>query len=153
MMEETQLIETIYERDVDLILLEELNTNGHFAKWFVGQLELPELTKVMGAWRSISGFGLGETDLLLSYISGDKAILVLIENKLDANFQEKQFERYQKRGEQYILENKCEKYFSILFAPKQYAEGQNDFEKYITYEDLKNYFEFDGNKRQLFKAG
>lgn len=153
MNEETQLIETIRERDIDLILLEELNTNNHFANWFVSQLELPELTKNLGAWRSITGFGQGETDLLLSYQSTDKIIFVLIENKLDANFQDKQFERYQKRGEQYKLENKCTEYFSVLFAPKQYAEGQSDFEKYITYEDLKAYFVFDGNRRQLYKAG
>jgi hypothetical protein len=51
------------------------------------------------------------------------------------------------------LEKKCTEHFSVLFAPRQYAEGQNDFEKYITYEDVKTYFEFDGNKRQLYKAG
>ena len=152
MNEETQLIETIRERDVDLILLEELNTNNHFTNWFISQLELPELTKTMGAWRSITGYGQGETDLLLSYHSTDKTIFVLIENKLDANFQERQFERYQLRGGQYKLESKCTEYFPILFAPKQYAEGQNDFEKYITYEDLRDYFEFDGNRRQLYKA-
>jgi hypothetical protein len=100
MNEETQLIETIHERDTDLILLEELNTNNHFANWFISQLELPDLSKNLGAWRSITGYGLGETDLLLSYHSSDKVIFVLIENKLDANFQDKQFERYQKRGEQ-----------------------------------------------------
>ena len=153
MTEDIQLVEAIHERDVDLILLEELNTNNHFASWFVRQLELPELTKFMGAWRSMSGFGLGETDLLLSYYSGEKIVYLLIENKLDADFQDKQFERYKSRGEQYVLENKCVECFCVLFAPRQYAEDQDDFEKYITYEDLRSYFEFDANRRSIFKAG
>jgi PD-(D/E)XK nuclease superfamily len=152
MTSETQIIETILERDVDLILLEELNTSDSFTKWFVNLLELPELTEINGTWRSISDFGLGETDLLLSYKSNEKTVLVLIENKLDANFQELQFERYQRRGELYKSDGKCSDYYSILVAPNQYSERQNDFDKYITYEDLRDYFELEGNKRSSFKA-
>lgn len=63
-----------------------------------------------------------------------------------------QFERYQRRGEQYKLDKKCTDHYSILVAPKQFAEGQSDFEKYITYGDLKGYFEFEDNKRHSFKA-
>ncbi len=155
MTNETQLVETIHERDMDLILLEELNTNNHFSRWFVSQLELPKLTKFIGSLEKLlsPGYGLGETDLLLSYYSEEKIIFVLIENKLDANFQNKQFERYQKRAEQYKAgKANVPNVFYILFAPKQYADGQDDFEKYLTYEDLKGYFEFDGDRRQLFKA-
>ena len=152
MTEETQSIETIRERDTDILLLEELNVNDHFATWFAQKLLLPDFTKNNGAWRSITDSGLGETDLLFSYNSLDAVIFVLIENKLDADFQERQFDRYQLRGERYILDKKCSKYFSVLFAPRQYAEDQSDFERYISYEDVKEYFETDGNKRQLFKA-
>jgi len=152
MKPEIQPIESIHERDIDLILLEELNTNNYFANWFVRQLELPELTKTIGTWRSISDFGLGETDLLLSYQSKDITIFVLIENKVDANFQEQQLERYQKRGEKYKSDGKCDEYFLILIAPKQYSEGQNDFERFLTYEEIRDYFEFSNNERFEFKA-
>jgi hypothetical protein len=147
-----QIIETIHERDTDLILLEELNTNDHFIKWFVKTLELPKLTKNNGTWRSISDFGLGETDLLFSYQSNQKKIFILIENKLDANFQDLQFERYQKRGDHYLSENKCCEYFSLLIAPKQYTENQNNFERYLTYEEIKEYFEISNDIRLQFKA-
>ena len=62
-------IESIQERDVDLILLEELSTDNGFCEWLVIELNLPKLTSVNGAWRSISDFGLGETDILLTYNS------------------------------------------------------------------------------------
>lgn len=76
-------VESIQEKDVDLILLEELSTDNSFCDWFVRELNLPNLTSVNGAWISISAFGLGETDILFSYNSNDKKTFVLIENKLD----------------------------------------------------------------------
>ena len=78
--------------------------------------------------------------------------MVLIENKLDVNFQELQFERYQRRGELYKSESKCSEYYSVLVAPNEYAERQKDFEKYISYEDLRNFFELEGSRRSSFKA-
>ena len=152
MTDKEQLIETVLERDVDLILLEEFNSNNYFAEWFVTKLELPILTKNIATFRSISDFGLGETDLLFSYESNSKIIFVLIENKVDANFGDQQFERYRQRAEKYLTNGQCAEYFIVLIAPKQYAESQNYFETYITYEDIKQYFEFSNDRRLLFKA-
>lgn len=68
-MEQTVIpIESIRERDIDLILLEEFWTDNAFCEWFIEELMLPPLISVNGAWRSISAFGLGETDLLFPTI-------------------------------------------------------------------------------------
>ena len=95
-------IESIQERDVDLILLEELSTENSFCNWFISELNLPEFSSSNGTWRSITDFGLGETDLLFSYNSNNEKIFVLIENKLDATFQDEQFIRYEKRAKEYV---------------------------------------------------
>ena len=98
-MEENILpVEAIRERDVDLILLEEFATDNTFCEWFINELGLPKFTENSRVWRSITGYGLGETDILFSYKSESKRIYVLIENKLDASFQSKQFERYIQRA-------------------------------------------------------
>ena len=152
MPDKNQLIETVLERDVDLILLEEFNSNNYFAEWFVTKLKLPILTENIATFRSISDFGLGETDLLFTYESDSKTIFVLIENKIDANFGEQQFERYQKRAANYLTEMQCEECFTVLIAPNQFVERQNYFETYITYEDIKQYFEFSNDQRYMFKA-
>ncbi len=144
-------VESIRERDVDLILLEELSINITFSEWFINELDLPKLTSMNGAWRSISDFGLGETDILFSYNSNDNRIFVLIENKLDATFQDEQFERYTKRANKYIEENKCDNCYVILVAPKIYCENQSYFENYLTYETIVTRFNFLGSKRYLFK--
>ncbi|ETN94019.1 PD-(D/E)XK nuclease family protein [Zhouia amylolytica] len=145
-------VESIQERDVDLILLEEFSTDNSFCEWFVNELDLPKLTAVKGVWRSISDFGLGETDILFSYYSTDKKVFVLIENKLEASFQEEQSERYSKRAKNYLNNNNCDLAFSILIAPELYCENQNVFENYLTYESITKRLDFTGTKRNLFKS-
>ena len=151
-MEQTILpVESIQERDVDLILLEELSTDNSFCEWFTKELSLSVLTSVDGAWRSISDFGLGETDILFSYNSNEQKIFVLIENKLYASFQNEQYKRYVKRADEYVARKRCDKVFVILIAPKLYCENQNEFEDYLTYESIAKRLEFIGSKRNLFK--
>ena len=152
-MEQTIIpVESIRERDVDLIILEELSTDNSFCEWFIRELDLPDLTSVNGAWRSISAFGHGETDILFSYYSNDIKIFVLIENKLDTSFQNEQFNRYIKRAEEYLIKKECDNAFAILIAPKLYCENQSDFENYLTYETIAERLEFVGTKRNLFKS-
>ncbi|ANW96165.1 hypothetical protein AXE80_07695 [Wenyingzhuangia fucanilytica] len=152
-MEETILpVESIQERDVDLILLEELSTDNSFCEWFVRELNLPHLSSVNGAWRSISAFGLGETDILFSYNSNDQKIFLLIENKLDTKFQHEQFNRYLKRADEYLAQKECDNVFVILIAPNLYCENQSEFENYLTYEIIAERLKFIGTKRNLFKS-
>ena len=152
-MEQTILpVEAIQERDVDLILLEELSTDNSFCEWFIGELSLPSLTESNGAWRSISDFGLGETDILFSYNSNGQKIFVLIENKLDASFQDEQYNRYLKRANEYVSKKECDKAFCVLTAPNLYCENQNDFDNYVSYETIAKRLEFTGTRRNLFKS-
>jgi hypothetical protein len=152
-MEQTILpVESILERDVDLILLEELVTDACFCEWFVDELNLPKFISTNGAWRSISDFGLGETDLLFSYNSEHSKIFILIENKLEASFQETQYDRYAKRATTYLNKKACDESFVVLIAPNLYCENQNEFETFITYEAIASRLEFTGTKRNLFKS-
>ena len=143
-------VESILERDVDLILLEELSTDNEFCKWFINKLNLPEWTSTNGVWRSISEFGLGETDILLSYNSSEKKVFTLIENKLDASFQKAQFDRYEKRAIIYERNRECDEAFYVLTAPDQYCQNQHYFNKYISYEVIAERLTFTGTKRNLF---
>lgn len=144
-------IESIRERDIDLILLEELTADNTFCEWFVNELNLPQFTSINGAWRSISEFGLGETDILFSYNSKGKKIFVLIENKLDTSFQNEQFNRYVQRANGYLINGQCHSAYVILIAPKLYCDNQHQFENYLTYESIAQRFEFIGSKRSIFK--
>ena len=146
------LSESIQERDIDMILLEELNCNKSFCDFIIKENNLPKLYSDNIAWKSISDFGLGETDILFSYKNDEKTIFILIENKLDAEFQTNQFNRYQERGLKYLKEKKCDELYIILIAPHEYCTNQQEFEKYISYESIKKFFLLSGDERSNFKS-
>lgn len=145
-------VEAIQERDVDLILLEEFTTDNSFCEWFINELDLPKISEKLGVWRSITGYGLGETDILFSYKSESKTIYIMIENKLDASFQNKQYERYLQRAEKYVTDKSCDAAFTVLVAPKLFCENQSEFERFVSYEQISKRLEFTGTKRNLFKS-
>jgi hypothetical protein len=145
-------VEAIQERDIDLILLEELSTDLSFCDWFISELGLPKLSSRVGAWRSITDFGLGETDILFSYTSENLKINVLIENKLDASFQDEQYGRYAERASKYQSTNECDIAYCVLTAPQEYCDNQNDFEYYISYENIAQRLENTGSERGVFKC-
>ncbi|UGU14247.1 PD-(D/E)XK nuclease family protein [Sinomicrobium kalidii] len=146
-------VETVQERDIDLILLEELSSDNTFCEWLIQELSLPALLTSNGAWKSISDFGLGETDIIFSYTSIlNKKIYVLIENKLDASFQKSQSDRYRERGEKYVIQRYCDEAYCILIAPQSYCNNQNDFELFVTYETIRNRFNSVDTLRNRFKS-
>ena len=81
-----------------------------------------------------------------------KRIYILIENKITASFQEQQYERYEERKKLYLRDKLCDIAYSILIAPKLYCDNQNDFEYFITYEEIIKRLEFTASKRNLFKS-
>tara|TARA_B110000027_G_scaffold91363_1_gene96638 strand:+ start:9 stop:932 length:924 start_codon:yes stop_codon:yes gene_type:complete len=145
-------VESIQERDIDLILLEEFNVDKGFCSWFIDKLKLPLFEKTNIAWRSISDFGLGETDILFSYISKGEIIYVLIENKLDASFQENQYDRYFQRANKYVETKKCHKVFCVLIAPISYCENQEDFKTFLSYEEISDKLRDSKSDRNIFKS-
>jgi len=152
MKEDFLLAESIQERDIDILLLEELNVNEFFCEFFLKNIGLPELNKNNIAWKSVSDFGIGETDILFSYEKEQSKIFVLIENKLDADFQKDQFKRYEERAEKYIKNKKCDEAYIVLVAPNEYCINQNQFQNYITYESINSFFEKSKSLRNKFKA-
>jgi hypothetical protein len=90
-------VQSITERDIDLLLLEELNVSPDFSSWFYSKVMSGNPSPILkGAWHSVSDPELGESDLIAIYDNGHA---ILIENKIDAVEQLKQAERYRLRGE------------------------------------------------------
>lgn len=145
-------VESVQERDVDLLMIEELNVNLDFCNWFIGKLGLKLPTSKIKAFRSISDYGLGETDILISYRVKNKTNFILVENKIDASFQDSQYERYKKRGENYIKKNECDNSYIVLIAPKSFCDNQSNFSHYVSYESIKLYFNHKNDIRSNYKA-
>ena len=134
-------VESVRERDVDFLLVEELFSSQDFVAFLLQKLKLPKCDQLANVQRSVHGFGLGETDVLLEYKSEEKTIGVLIENKLDALFQPDQAARYDARAAQYVDSESFDETYSVLVAPQQYIDRQTEFQRAISYESIVRYFE------------
>ncbi len=139
-MEELIKIEAIRERDIDLLLLEEIHSSLSFRNLICRYLGINEGSKFIGAWHSIHSFNLGETDLLIKFVDDrNNKIIILIENKIDAAFTNGQAKRYIERAKFYIEEKKYNKSFVLLIAPLQYLQNVVAFTDTLSYEEIKRF--------------
>jgi len=152
-LEEINRIKSVSERDIDILLLEEFNSNPEFGSWFLSTLfPNKEESECMGAWHSVTDSKLGESDLIILYESG---LAILIENKIDAPVQPQQGSRYIERGEKGIKENLWKSFETCMVAPNEYLEKEIDAKKYsatLSYEHINEWFSKINNQRVDFKS-
>ncbi len=148
-----QYLRSVTERDLDLLLLEELHSNAEFATWVIGELGFGPGASFDGAWHSISDHD-GETDLLLRVRQGDARVLVLIENKINAPEQQSQDLRYHLRGERARDVGHCERYVTAMCAPQVYLDGlANDsaYQHRMSYEAIADWLQAAGGVRAVWR--
>ena len=139
-------LEAIYERDVDLLLLEELSVSSEFASWLVDQPDLSGIN--FGSLDSVqhSVVDLGrESDLILIFLdtTGDRHAL-LIENKIDAPAQPDQSRGYRSRAEAGIAAGRWKDARTCILAPEAYLGKNAEAKGYniqVSYEAIAAWFD------------
>lgn len=135
----------VSERDMDLLFLEELTVNRNFLNLFTKQIEDVDLSdyKITSAEVSFVDTALGESDLtIILEHRGHKAAL-LIEDKINAVAQPRQYERYVERGNKGVQENFYDAFYVFLIAPAEYFRDNESAQKYslkVTYEECRELF-------------
>jgi hypothetical protein len=130
------LLPRLYERDIDVLLQEELIFNEAVCNIFSSALGLTAPLRVSPCTLSVVD-GTGETDLLVRFLVNGASGVLLIENKIDAAFQPTQPERYKARANE--LANSGQEAYCILIAPTKYTDGNAaaaHFDACIAYEDV-----------------
>lgn len=148
-------VEAVQERDTDLLILEEIKCNKNFTDWLITRTIGPqENYELVGAWHSLTQVGLGESDLAFIIKTGGLLTLFFIENKVDADFQPDQANRYRLRGNQKKDNKECDNFHTVLFAPKRYKTKNKDFDFYLEYEEVRDWFlkQSDLGQRAKYKA-
>ena len=86
-MLELKFVASIAERDIDLLVMEELSVSTEFREWFSSRVfGEPIYQSEIGTWHSVSDVQLGESDLVFLFEAVDgPRTAVLIENKIDAH--------------------------------------------------------------------
>ncbi len=135
-------VEAVLERDIDLLILEELWANEDFRTKFRSLVGLSpgQDWKFKGAWHSVCHPTLGESDLVVEFSDPEGSLhAVLIENKVDAIPQPDQANRYRKRGEVGIDEGLWQGFTTCILAPEYYLRNTPDaglYETKVSYETL-----------------
>jgi len=148
-----QPLYVVYERDVDLLLLEELHCSASFVEWFGRQVGVQN-AEFDNAWCSVFNAD-GESDLLLRLRIGDERVGVLIEDKISASAQPKQDDRYHRRGEEAVSDGWFDRYVTCICAPREYLNGLSPDSKYdyvIEYETIETWFSQQGDAHATWRS-
>lgn len=135
----------VCERDIDLLLLEEFAASPAFCGWFLRAVGFRQALRgrVIRAERSATVSN-GESDLEVTILGpGARHYRLLIENKVGAQFQPRQAERYLERGEAYVRRGYCHAFRTVLVAPKRYLgpkKGIRGFDAVVSYEAIRAWF-------------
>jgi hypothetical protein len=141
------------ERDVDLLLREELYVSEGFQQFFFSFFgERFNDAEFVCARHSVDRYE-GESDLEIDLKCSGQPIRLLVEDKIDAQFQKGQAERYTKAGDHYVNKLECNEFLTVLVAPKSYlAESTHGFHKTIELEEILKWFQSDPSPRNRYKA-
>jgi hypothetical protein len=145
----------LYERDIDVLLQEELLFNDNVRSLFTSALGLDGSAVVHHCELSVVDIS-GETDILASLVTVGEEIAILIENKIDAIFQPRQPERYRERAAFLVAKKRCSRSFCVLVAPRQYADtekrGIEHFDAILFYEDIAATMRLENTPRSMHRA-
>lgn len=136
-------VEAIRERDIDLLLLEELHVSESFRLWLLSRLDLPEAlaSSFKGAWHSYRVDKSTEVDIACAFGKGRKLeCVLLIEVKVDAAFQPRQGERYRELANRLEEEGQCTQCLTAIICPASYPTANTPFHAVISLEDIVEYY-------------
>jgi hypothetical protein len=146
------------ERDIDLLLIEELHVDSKFISWFYEQVWKTEEHELSfrGAWHSLTHPEHGESDIVVLAGVDGRRLAILAENKIDAIAQPNQASRYRLRGDVGIEKAWWDQYRTCILAPQAYLDVNSEVKLYdsrISYESIKEWFGTEkGDCRSKYRA-
>lgn len=145
-------LQSVTERDIDLLLMEEFHVSDEFVTWFCGELGLHGVSPA-GTWHSLSDTD-GESDLLLRVLKEGRRLGILIENKVAAPEQDLQAERYHLRGIKFREQGKLDDYVTVMCAPSRYLDALSQDSVYqhrVSYERIAAWFDQQEGRRAAWR--
>ncbi len=146
-------LQSVAERDIDLILMEEFHVDPTFTDWFAEQVGLKK-AGFDGAWHSVTDQD-GETDLLLRVTALGERVAILIENKIGAPPQPDQDVRYHLRGARAQEAGRYDRFVTAICAPQLYLDALPDTTAYqhrVAYEAIRDWYSSVGGRRAEWRS-
>ena len=146
-------LQSVAERDIDLLLMEEFHVDPLFVAWFASLAGVGRDVIFDGAWHSLNDQD-GETDLLLRVRDGTQRVALLFENKIGAAPQDEQDLRYHLRGQRAQEAGRYERFVTAICAPQVYLDGvpgSSAYQHLIAYELIRDWFGRQDNSRARWR--
>jgi hypothetical protein len=143
------------ERDIDVLLAVELKVNPDFSRWFLDKIEAPSSILVPAVRTRVSIVEDRETDVeALFHTSDGNNFVVLVEDKIKADFQYNQMEDYIKRAERGKSDKKWAAFAVVVFAPSYRVFSLPSGVMRLNFEDAADQFELQGanDARAIYRA-
>lgn len=145
----------VIERDIDLLIIEELAYSKDFCKLFLNKIKNKDDFEIVSLEHSQFVNGYGESDIVVIYETAKGRFALLIEDKINAEAQNCQCERYGLRGDIGVKAGQYDGYAVFIIAPQNYLDNDLEAKKYpnrISYEEILDYFKkYNEDNRAKFK--
>ena len=131
--------EKIFERDVDLLIINKFLNDSNFKNYFLDKINLCDYDVVKVEHSLMDCYGESDVTIILS--NGIEKIGLLIEDKIDAIAMPNQKNRYDIRGNKGLERKEYDRFFVFIVAPNDYLQTNEESKKYenrISYESLLN---------------
>ena len=136
--------DTVLERDMDLLIMEEFLADQGFAKIFLDAAEIHKTYTVEKVIHSKMDLELGESDIVFILNIDGKKHALHIEDKINAIAMLMQHDRYFMRGNKEVSLGEYDSFSVVLTAPEKYLSVNAEAQKYkyqVPYEDLLSFFQ------------
>lgn len=147
-------LDTVLERDMDLLIMEEFLAEKDFANLFLDAANIDRESQIISMQRSLR-VNMGESDIvILLKTQTDKTVALHIEDKVNAEAQQEQYARYEERAKFLSAGLNYSDFRICITAPQHYLDANEEAKKYpycVSYEKLKDYFEKKNTARSKFK--
>ncbi len=140
------------ESEIDSLFVEELHSSTDFQQWVAKKISLKHSYKFNSAWKSIYPITGTQCDIVIQFVNGNNNVILLIEDKIRANEQPNQAERYRKSGEHLVKEKHCDECHTCLLCPNRYDKDGSiggKYDKKISYEELLVWFKKQPDSKRL----
>ena len=152
----TAILDNVRERDLDLLVSAHLWASESFRHWLLRQILKRNTQHKLRTCQVSQTTDAGETDILLQVVEQNgSAISVMIENKIDAQFQPNQAARYQQRGQHGIDEGAWHSFRTCLLAPQAYIDSlapSHGWDARVALEDIATWNRSSGTPHDLVLA-
>lgn len=143
----------IYEKDMDLLFLEEFVADQNCANIFLNQINMCD-AYVVEVEHSKTDAEYGESDMTVIVERNGVRHALLIEDKIDAIAMPNQAQRYFEMGRLGVEYGEYDSFDVFIVAPHKYLHDNKEAKAYphqISYEEIVQFFEGKSDGRSQFK--